>query len=133
MVWGGIALFLPSSIGTQILGASWYGARALLLPLALAQVAASAFSGPMTGLRALAAAQRGLRLRIVLSSMSLITTVAAAAVGGVMLAAWTMAAMGFVGATLWWIEFRREIRAQARSLEAAAEATRLGAVRTARP
>jgi len=133
VVWGGIALFLPSSIGTQILGASWYGARALLLPLALAQVAASAFSGPMTGLRALAAAQRGLRLRIVLSIMSLTSTVAAAAVGGVMLAAWTMAAMGFLSATLWWIEFRREIRAQARSREAAAEATRLGVVRTARP
>lgn len=120
--WGGITLLLPASVGAEILGPSWAGARTLLLPLVLAQAGAAAVAGPMTGLRALAAAQRSLRLRVVLSVATLVVTVAAAALGGVVAAAWAIATMAWVGATFWWIEFRRELADRTRSDAAAADA-----------
>jgi O-antigen/teichoic acid export membrane protein len=120
VVWGGISLLLPASVGTQILGPSWAGARTLLLPLVIAQAGAAALAGPATGLRALAAAQRTLRLRVVLSVVTLVVTIASAAIGGVVAAAWTIAVMACMGATLWWIEFHRELGARTGSAAAAA-------------
>ncbi len=113
--WGGITLLLPSSVGTEILGPSWEGARTLLLPLVLAQAGAASLAGPATGLRALAAAQRSLRLRIGLSVVTLAATIAAAALGGIVAAAWAIATMAWVGSALWWIEFRRELASRTTS------------------
>ena len=69
-VWGFLVLILPGGIGRFALGANWEGARSLVLPLSIGTMGYGLIFGPVTGLRALAAAKRSLRARSVDSVMT---------------------------------------------------------------
>lgn len=112
LAWGGALLVMPSAIGTQVLGSSWENARLLLVPVILTSAAAASGTGPTTGLRALGAARRSLRTRLTLSVCFLGATLAAAAIGGVLAAAWTMAVSGAFASVVWWRQFLVELREQ---------------------
>jgi hypothetical protein len=104
-LWGAVLVLLPDSLGTRVLGPTWYTAAQLVVPFALLTVGLTASAGPQTGLRALAAAKRGLRARLVAAPLLL-----AGAVGGALGAAWGMAAGYWAAAAVWWWQFRLALR-----------------------
>ena len=65
LVWGGVLLVLPDSVGTTLLGASWSGAQVVLLPLLIQQVAIALTVGPNTLLAALSQTARSFKLAVV--------------------------------------------------------------------
>ena len=105
--WTAVLLLLPSSAGQTVLGASWEGARSVLVPVALAWAGLVATTGPIVGLRVLAAAQRTLRVSLLSSALIVGGGVAGAFIGGGAGAAWGLAAAMSLSASLWLWEFGR--------------------------
>ena len=71
VAWAIGVLLLPASVGAWLLGASWAGAREVLVPIAVAQVFATASFGFLIALRATATAQRSLNARAWTGALSL--------------------------------------------------------------
>jgi hypothetical protein len=109
-LWGLVLILLPDSIGTRLLGPTWYAAASVVVPYVLLTVGLTASAGPQSGLRALAAARRGLRARLVASPLMLVGAIGGAVLGGAAGAAWGMAAGNWVGAAVWWWQFRLAVR-----------------------
>jgi hypothetical protein len=105
-LWGAVLLLLPDSLGTRVLGPTWYTAAEVVVPFALLTVGLTASAGPQTGLRALAAARRGLRARLIAAPLLLAGAIGGAALGGAVAAAWGMAAGYWAAAIVWWWQFR---------------------------
>ncbi|WP_433021640.1 hypothetical protein [Kribbella sp. CA-294648] len=110
LAWGAVFLLLPEVVGRELLGPGvWAEARTVLVPVILLQALGASNAGAFAIMRALAAATRGLRVRLI-SSIILI----AAGVGGAFLdgskgAAWGLAAASFCTLLLWWHEAHRAI------------------------
>jgi len=121
--WTAVLLLLPPAAGHAMLGASWEGARSVLVPMALAWAGLTATTGPIVGLRVLAAAQRTLRASLVSSALILGGGVAGAWIGGGVGAAWGLAIALSLSASLWFWEFgkgadeHRERKEPSQSLE----------------
>jgi hypothetical protein len=105
-LWGAVLIMLPDSVGTRLLGPTWYAAATVVLPYVLLTVGLTASAGPQSGLRALAATRRGLRARLVASPLMLAGAILGAALGGAVGAAWGMAAGNWIGAVVWWWQLR---------------------------
>lgn len=75
-----IFLLMRPEQGQAILGNTWFGARAVVVPVGLAAIAGGALAGPTAGLRSLAAAKIILRVRL----FTIPTTVALPVLGAVM-------------------------------------------------
>ncbi|TCC65935.1 hypothetical protein E0H73_03135 [Kribbella pittospori] len=116
LAWGAVFLLLPDVVGRQLLGPGvWAQAHTVLIPVILLQALGASNAGAFAILRALAAATRGLRVRLI-SSVILITF----GVGGAVLAdaegaAWGLAAASFCTLLLWWNEANRAIAAHRRT------------------
>jgi hypothetical protein len=111
ILWGAILLvLLPSEVGAAILGPQWSGARSVLLPLLAWRVAGELQTGPAVGLRALAAARRGLRVRMAVAPVTVLAAIVGAVLGGAPLAAWGLALAGGLGAVLWWSQLSAALR-----------------------
>src|SRR2546430_383339 len=86
---GGIALWglalsaLPARLGVDLLGPTWAPARRVLVPVTPVYASGAVILGATTGLRALAAAGRSLRARLVVSVAQVGGAVTGAAPGGV--------------------------------------------------
>lgn len=112
LAWGAVFLLLPEAVGNYLLGPGvWAQARTVLVPVILLQALGASNAGAFAILRALTAATRGLRVRLI-SSIILITT----GVGGAFLegpkgAAWGLAVASFCTLLLWWHEAHRAIAA----------------------
>ncbi|TCC51350.1 hypothetical protein E0H75_14650 [Kribbella capetownensis] len=119
LAWGAVFLLLPDVVGRQLLGPGvWAQAHTVLIPVILLQALGASNAGAFAILRALAAATRGLRVRLI-SSVILITF----GVGGAVLAdakgaAWGLATASFCTLLLWWNEAHRAIAAHRRSTTA---------------
>jgi hypothetical protein len=109
-LWGAVVVLLPDAIGTRVMGSTWQAAAQVVVPYALVTIGLTASAGPQTGLRALAAARRGLRARLLASPLMLAGAVGGAAVGGAVGAAWGMAAGYWAAAVVWWWQFRLAVR-----------------------
>jgi hypothetical protein len=109
-LWGVVLILLPDSLGTRVLGPTWYTAAQLVVPFALLTVGLTASAGPQTGLRALAAARRGLRARLLAAPLMLAGAIGGAALAGAVGAAWGMAAGYWAAAVVWWWQFRLAVR-----------------------
>jgi hypothetical protein len=109
-LWGMVLILLPDSIGTRLLGPTWSAAASVVVPFVLLTVGLTASAGPQSGLRALAAARRGLRARLVASPLMLAGALGGAALGGAVGAAWGMAAGNWAGAVVWWWHLRLAVR-----------------------
>ncbi len=108
--WGAFVLLIPGDIGSAILGSNWGPARTVLAPLVIWLVGVGAGAGAVIGMRALAAARRSLRTRIILTTASVSAVIVGAAVGGAVGAAVAVAAATWLGVTMWWWQFSIALR-----------------------
>ena len=110
LIWGLFVLALPENVGTDLLGANWVEGQALLFPMAIASVAGCVAIGANSGLKALEAATRILRLRI----LGAVTILGVSVIGATLAGAAGVAGAAAVGETLiaviWWLEFSRAVR-----------------------
>jgi len=111
--WGLVLLLLPDSVGLQLLGASWPGARSVLLPIALSIIIPLATAGPRIGLRALEEATRTLRASGVQFVLAILGGVTGALFAGTVGAAWGLALGMCLSGIAWWIELIQATQQQA--------------------
>jgi hypothetical protein len=109
-LWGLVLILLPASIGVRLLGSTWSAADAVMVPFVVLTIGLTVAAGPQTGLRSLAAARRGLRARLIHSPLMLLGAIGGAIVNGAVGAAWGMVAGNWIGATVWWWQFRLAVR-----------------------
>ncbi|HEY6056535.1 MAG TPA: hypothetical protein VIV06_00810, partial [Candidatus Limnocylindrales bacterium] len=108
--YGLVVLLLPDAIGRGVLGASWDGAHAVLLPMAVMWVGPLLTLGPRIGLRALEEAARTLQVSSLQSVSTLIGGVVGALFGGTLGAAWGMAIGVILSIAAWWLQYRLALR-----------------------
>lgn len=103
LVWATLILLLPSRLGVSLIGPVWHTARPLVAPLALATAALGVLVGAAMSLRALAAARRSLRARLLVSPVILCSGLIGAALHGASGAAWGLAiGNGFAAGVFWY-------------------------------
>jgi hypothetical protein len=107
--WGLLILILPEAIGEALLGQTWSLAQRVTVPTAVAMAAGGISAGTLVGLRALAAARRSFRARVIVSALQILGTLAGAAAGGAVPAAWGLAAGVVAGLPVWMWHFRRAL------------------------
>jgi hypothetical protein len=103
--WAGVLLLLPATLGEKLLGSSWQHADATILPLSLAMAGIGAMTGAFVGLRALAAARRSLRSRVLIVPFTLAAALAGAELGGAPGTAWGTALVSWLAVGVWWRQF----------------------------
>lgn len=100
-------LIMSDSIGTQLLGETWFGTRDIIFVMALQVI----LRGPLTGvqivLRSAHELNASIRLRVAHSINVLLLTIGGALVGGLGGAAWAWMFSGVVGSGLALITYRR--------------------------
>ena len=109
VVFGVGMYFLPTRYGHALLRHSWEPAHRVILAYAAVMAAAGMLTGATVGLRALAAAKRSLRARLITGVMALPATTAGAYLGGAEGAAIGLALALWVGGILWWRGLLAEI------------------------
>jgi O-antigen/teichoic acid export membrane protein len=102
LLWGAGILLLPQRVGAAFLGPSWSAARTVVVPLSLMMAAFAFASGAGMGLRALAAATRSLRARLIVAPFLLTGGLIGAALAGSAGAAWGLALAHAIGGIVWW-------------------------------
>jgi O-antigen/teichoic acid export membrane protein len=120
--WAVVLLLLPDWLGRELLGASWPGARAVLLPVGIAWIALALQVPAMAGLKVFAAAGRTLRVSILTAVLTVIASGAGATIGGAEGAAWLLALVAVVAVPAWWLPLRSEYRSSTAPLGPAATA-----------
>jgi O-antigen/teichoic acid export membrane protein len=120
--WGLALLLLPDSVGRQLLGESWPGARSVLLPIALSTIIPLATAGPRIGLRALQEATRTLRASGVQFFLTILGGVTGALVAGTVGAAWGLALGTCLAGIVWWLELIQATHQQAVRISQASSA-----------
>ena len=119
LAWGAVLTMLPHSLGGSLVGRSWGEARHLMVPLSIAMAGTGAVTGAVVGLRALAAARRSFRSRIVVTPFMVLGTLAGAAVAGASGTAWGIAIVTWLSVGLWWHQFLGALAERRRPAEAA--------------
>jgi hypothetical protein len=115
LAWGAIFLLLPPVVGRELLGPGvWNQAHSVLVPVILLQALGASNAGAFAILRALTAATRGLRVRLISSVVLIIAGVGGAFLWGPKGAAWGLAGASFTTLLLWWNEAHRAIAADRR-------------------
>ncbi len=109
LLWAGLILLLPTRLGVSTIGSVWYTARPLIVPLALGLAMLGMVMGAVISLRALAAARRSLRARLVVSPVVLASGLAGAVLHGAFGAAWGIAAGNSFAAFVFWYHLVRAI------------------------
>jgi hypothetical protein len=110
LAWGAIFLLLPEAVGRELLGPGvWAQASSVMVPVILLQAFGASNAGAFAILRALAAAGRGLRTRLISSVVLIAAGLTGAFLGGARGAAWGLAAAAFCTLLLWWHEAHRAL------------------------
>jgi O-antigen/teichoic acid export membrane protein len=105
LAWGAFLLVVvPRGLGSRLLGPIWLSTYPLVLPQMLFVLAQGAGFGVGTGLHALGAARRSLRLAVVGSFFFVIGSLAGAVAGGAAGAVWGAAVSQWICAVYgWWL------------------------------
>lgn len=115
LAWGAVFLLLPAVVGRELLGPGvWNQAHAVLVPVILLQALGASNAGAFAILRALTAATRGLRVRLISSVVLITCGITGAYLWGPKGAAWGLAGASFTTLLLWWNEAHRAIAAHRR-------------------
>ena len=109
-LWGAIFLFLPDSVGRELLGETWTGTRSVLVASIVQQAGAAIAIGPATMLYAMDRAKVTLAIHAVLSPLLLAGGILGVWLGGAEGAAWGFAVAFWAVVPAWWIKVRREAR-----------------------
>jgi O-antigen/teichoic acid export membrane protein len=116
LAWGAIFLLLPPAVGRELLGPGvWTQAHEVLVPVILLQAFGASNAGAFAILRALTAATRGLRVRLISSVILITCGVGGAFLWGAKGAAWGLATASFTTLLLWWNQAHRAITAHRRT------------------
>ncbi|MFC9692438.1 hypothetical protein ACFTSF_28075 [Kribbella sp. NPDC056951] len=116
LAWGAVFLLLPPVVGRELLGPGvWAQAHAVLIPVILLQAFGASNAGAFAILRALAAANRGLGVRLVSSVALVVCGVGGAFLAGASGAAWGLAGASFCTLLLWWHQANRAIASHRRA------------------
>ncbi|MCX5071943.1 hypothetical protein ACWGCI_13330 [Streptomyces sp. NPDC054949] len=110
LLWGAALLLVPDRLGELVLGSVWHSASQLIVPATLGVAGAGLGSGAAAGLRALAAARRGLRCQLFASVCYVGGGLGGAAVAGTVGSAWGVAAATVCGSAVWWQQLRSALR-----------------------
>jgi len=103
-MWGLALLFLlPAEVGQELLGSVWESAHPLIVPTTLVFMGGGMMDGASAGLRALGAARRSLRAKLISSAAYVTCGLAGAVVAGAAGSVWGVAAAIYFGvAVTWW-------------------------------
>lgn len=104
-----LLLLLPDSWGGQLLGDSWTGAQAVLLPTCVLAVAAATATGPVSVLYGLGLARVTLGVNLIRAPMLLIGLLVAIPRWDAVGAAWVLALVELSLLPLWFLRLRREL------------------------
>ena len=107
LTWVGLLAFVPESWGRVILGDTWGGARKVVVPLGLMVAVSGVVVAADGGMRALAAAGRGLRARVTLLPLVVVGGLVGATVSGAAGCAVGLLAANAIGAAIFWLQFAR--------------------------
>ena len=110
LVWSGLILALPESVGRQLLGDAWDGARAVLPAMAVTMAGVGAGIGAACMLRALGAVRETFRQSILLAPLLLVFGVVGVWKGGAAGAALGFAIAQWIPVPLWWVRMVRTTR-----------------------
>ena len=106
LVYTGLLMLIPDSLGRTLLGATWTGAGDVLLPVALWTALAGACLGPVIVILALGQSKATFRLTAIEAVMVLIGLLLGAELGGAAGAAWGLAVQAAVLVPLWYLQMR---------------------------
>jgi O-antigen/teichoic acid export membrane protein len=70
--WSAVMLLLPTSVGVELLGDTWQGARSVLAPMAVLMAGVAACLGPLSTLRAFGAARESFLVGLLVASLLLV-------------------------------------------------------------
>jgi uncharacterized membrane protein YeaQ/YmgE (transglycosylase-associated protein family) len=104
-IWGAMLLFLPKTVGHQMLGASWEGARSVLLPIIVYSTLSLLSVGPQIALRALEDASHTLQASALGAVITVISGVVGSLMAGVIGGAWGLTFGSLVSVVAWWLHF----------------------------
>lgn len=107
LAWVGVLTLLPDRLGEAILGDSWPAAHHLILIVGLSIAVTGIIAAADGGLRALAAARRGLRARVTLLPLVAVAGLGGAAAGGAAGCAGGLLVANSIGAVIFWLQFTR--------------------------
>ena len=102
-------MLIPDAWGEALLGDTWAGAQAVLLPIALTSVVSCGKLGPSIIVYGLGHASRTFRLNVVLASSAAAFMLAGALLGGVEGLAWGMCASQVLVLPLWFRQAHRSV------------------------
>lgn len=114
---GIILATLPDWAGEALLGASWEGARTVILPVGLGLAGLGAGHGPSVGLRAFAAARSSLRVQTISTTIMIPSFVLGGWFAGAVGIALAFAISGWLSVPLWWRAYFREYRARCKEVQ----------------
>jgi O-antigen/teichoic acid export membrane protein len=101
-VWGVAMYLLPNSVGEALLRRSWRPAHHVILPYTAVMAASGMLTAATVGLRAMAAAKRSMRSRLITGVLSVTLGTIGAATHGAVGAALGLAAGLWIGGIQWW-------------------------------
>lgn len=107
--WGVLVFVMPLGFGTVFFGGNWESAHSLIPAITVAIAAGAAETGALCGIRALADASGGLRARVVVGSLTVLSAGAGAAMAGAKGAAIGAALVALPGFIVWWAQFRASL------------------------
>ena len=111
LAWGVILLVaLPRGLGHLMLGNIWKPTYPLVLPATIGIIGSCLRTGASTGLHALAAARRSLRVMLIVTTASVVLGIAGAAAGGPTWAMAGYAAGSWTGVFITWQQLRVAMR-----------------------
>ena len=102
-----LLIALPLGFGQLMLGGLWEKTYPLVVPTALAVIAGCAGTGAFTGLHAMGAAKRSMRLALANSVIALSVALAGCLLGSILVTLYLIAAAACFGTVLSWWQFRR--------------------------
>lgn len=102
-----LLIALPLGFGHLMLGSLWEKTYPLVVPTALSVIASCAGSGAGTGLHAMGAAKRSMRLALANSVIALSVAFAGCLLGSMLITLYLIAAASCLGTVLYWWQFRR--------------------------
>jgi O-antigen/teichoic acid export membrane protein len=107
LAWGLVLNFIPNRLGTLALGATWFRAHELIIPLTVGLAALAFALGPLTALQSVGRVREAFRVSVLLAPLLLVGTVAGLHFGGVRGAAWGMASAQWLVVPVWWRRLRQ--------------------------
>jgi O-antigen/teichoic acid export membrane protein len=105
-----LLMALPLGVGHLLLGSLWTKAYPLVIPTALTIISGCASSGASTGLHAMGAAKRSLRVALTTAAISLSLAIAGALLGSMLVTLYFVAAANWIGTLMSWLQLRVALR-----------------------